>query len=585
MASTVTTKKIAGLPQIKREVWEVGRRSLEVSVPELQRKGDRPEVLLAVQSRDPGGVVFFEIVPSTMPPTALVEFALRAMASPLLGDPRRPQAIRVASQTDAEVLAEALTAVGVWLDVSSALPALDAVYRQMNSMLGGVRGDYRTQATQTGDSLSEDGLREFFLAARRFYARELWFELGDEVVFEIELQRAGSPPKTLHGIVLGSLGEEFGLVLYDSLQDLGRFYEVSLGHEDQLLQFPQRGRTQRGDPDQRRAQGELVAKLLSIPSLALTYTPQQDAPAALMEEARQLKLPIAKKSAFPLLLRTGGGRLQVGNANDLRDMLRALHALLDWDTQIGDMDVVDEVGVTITSRFPAVADFVPDTIVRTTLRDNPHAPEDDEPLLPVDRKADLSALLTPVPTRKTQPRPKPPKATPGTRQKASRQKAGARPGAPAAARIYTLRVYLVGGPIPEEYEGQVVSRTIQILGRQTLHDLHRAIFQAFDRFEEHLYEFNLGKGTVDRSKLYESGEPRETKAQQKRDPETTTLDALRLSVGRRFGYLFDMGDNWEHIIEVAARVDGPGRGTYPRVTDRVGASPPQYPDEDEEEDE
>ncbi|MGZ3487799.1 MAG: IS1096 element passenger TnpR family protein [Isosphaeraceae bacterium] len=43
----------------------------------------------------------------------------------------------------------------------------------------------------------------------------------------------------------------------------------------------------------------------------------------------------------------------------------------------------------------------------------------------------------------------------------------------------------------------MVSRTIKIRGDQTLEDLHHAIFDAFGRGEEHLYEFQFGKGPMD----------------------------------------------------------------------------------------
>lgn len=65
-----------------------------------------------------------------------------------------------------------------------------------------------------------------------------------------------------------------------------------------------------------------------------------------------------------------------------------------------------------------------------------------------------------------------------------------------------MTVYIIGGPISKEYEGKVTARTIQIKGSQTLEALHEAIFAAFDREEEHLYEFNLGIGPYDRSKIY-----------------------------------------------------------------------------------
>ena len=66
-------------------------------------------------------------------------------------------------------------------------------------------------------------------------------------------------------------------------------------------------------------------------------------------------------------------------------------------------------------------------------------------------------------------------------------------------RIYTLEVFLITGPVTERFakKNPVMSRTIQIRGDQTLEDLHHAIFDAFDRWEEHLYEFQLGEKPKD----------------------------------------------------------------------------------------
>ncbi len=43
------------------------------------------------------------------------------------------------------------------------------------------------------------------------------------------------------------------------------------------------------------------------------------------------------------------------------------------------------------------------------------------------------------------------------------------------------------GPLPEECAGRTISRTIQRRGDQTLEHLHGAIFQAYNRFDEHFY--------------------------------------------------------------------------------------------------
>jgi hypothetical protein len=152
-------------------------------------------------------------------------------------------------------------------------------------------------------------------------------------------------------------------------------------------------------------------------------------------------------------------------------------------------------------------------------------------------------------------------------------------------RIYELEVPLFSGPVTEEFAqaNPVISRTVQIRGDQTLARLHEAIFDAFDREDEHMYEFQVGgKGPMDR-KAKQYVLPEGDDGQAAGVVARTTLDALGLKKAQVFGYWFDFGDDWWHQISVVAVHDGPGGGKYPRVTAKVGDSPPQYPDWDDEE--
>ena len=154
-----------------------------------------------------------------------------------------------------------------------------------------------------------------------------------------------------------------------------------------------------------------------------------------------------------------------------------------------------------------------------------------------------------------------------------------------APQLYTLQVFLSDGPVTKAFAGKEISRTIQMRGDQMLKDLHKAIFKAFDREEEHLHEFNFGKGPYDREG------PRYTLASNTKDFITdevtagdvakTTLESLDLEVGRAFGYWFDFGDDWRHEIRVEAIEPVPPTGRFPKVTARVGESPPQYADPEE----
>jgi hypothetical protein len=163
-----------------------------------------------------------------------------------------------------------------------------------------------------------------------------------------------------------------------------------------------------------------------------------------------------------------------------------------------------------------------------------------------------------------------------------------RPADQADVRLYTLEVFLLNGPITEEFarKNPEISRTIRIRGDQTLEDLHHAIFDAYDRRDEHMYEFQFGEGPMDpEAPRYvlpgAFGRDRRGKNPPAGRVDQARIDSLGLEVGRSFGYWFDFGDDWWHQINVEAIEDTVPGGKLPRVTKRVGKSPPQYAEEDE----
>src|SRR5262245_41280403 len=97
-----TPAQAPSLPLSKGEIWEVGRRALEVSVADLADQDERLEFVMVVQAGEDGGVVLGEIVAASAPLMVLADVVVRAMRDPLLGQPRRPELIRVGSQAEAE---------------------------------------------------------------------------------------------------------------------------------------------------------------------------------------------------------------------------------------------------------------------------------------------------------------------------------------------------------------------------------------------------------------------------------------------------------------------------------------------------
>jgi tetratricopeptide (TPR) repeat protein len=118
-------------------------------------------------------------------------------------------------------------------------------------------------------------------------------------------------------------------------------------------------------------------------------------------------------------------------------------------------------------------------------------------------------------------------------------------------------------------------RIIDIKGNQMLSSLHKAIFKAFDRFEEHQYSFFLNNKPYDMESAYHS---------QGQDADETRklatrirIDSIALYGGPKFLYLFDYGDEWWHEVDLLGITPRVTRASYPKVVLKQGKSPPQYP--------
>ena len=138
---------------------------------------------------------------------------------------------------------------------------------------------------------------------------------------------------------------------------------------------------------------------------------------------------------------------------------------------------------------------------------------------------------------------------------------------------------LDSGPTSKKFANKEISRAIEIRGDQTLEQLHHAIFKAYDRWDEHPYEFQFGKRPFDPDGPNYGVPGPQRRKKGDGDARTTKLDDLDLNPGRAFGYWFDFGDNWYHQVQVDRIDQAIPTVTYPRVIRRIGKSPPQYREE------
>lgn len=134
-------------------------------------------------------------------------------------------------------------------------------------------------------------------------------------------------------------------------------------------------------------------------------------------------------------------------------------------------------------------------------------------------------------------------------------------------------------------------RKIAVKGSQTLDDLHGMIFDAFDRYDDHLYSFYfpLIPGKITPQKIHaESVEYTSPNTLEfggddgQKDASKAKISTLKLKKKQVFYYLFDFGDEWWHEIIVEETDSKEEKGKYPRIVEQKGKSPPQYPEYDED---
>ena len=145
-------------------------------------------------------------------------------------------------------------------------------------------------------------------------------------------------------------------------------------------------------------------------------------------------------------------------------------------------------------------------------------------------------------------------------------------------------------------------RKIEVLGTQTLDDLHMAIQEAFDFDGDptHLYSsFMSGKAwDISDFEYHHPGAAPQTPLEKKMEaiffairgfnpelkgPATRKrIESLNLKPKQKFLYLFDYGDEWQFEVEFL-REGFPEKTDYPRIISSRGEAPQQYTDYEEEE--
>ena len=240
-----------------------------------------------------------------------------AMASPAIGTPRRPDAIRVDdAATAAEVRAETDGKIPVHV---APTPELDEVFRELFRAMAESPGDVEPSYLEEG-RLPAASVAALFEAGRTLFAHRPW-ALGDEPpLLQMDIPSLGVEGAVIS--IIGQAGEALGVLIFASVSDLDAFFDATEGEMDE--------------------DGHLGAEVLS-----LTFESATELPQSMRREATEHGWPVHGPDAYPVVQRREPDG--VPNPLNLRDLriatacAGALASFLDRHAEILDAEVLEPV--------------------------------------------------------------------------------------------------------------------------------------------------------------------------------------------------------------------------------------------------
>lgn len=130
-----------------------------------------------------------------------------------------------------------------------------------------------------------------------------------------------------------------------------------------------------------------------------------------------------------------------------------------------------------------------------------------------------------------------------------------------------------------------ISRDIEIKENASLYKLAEAIVGAYDFDFDHAFGFfsDIKEHCFDSERKYELFADMEDEGIEPTGAESvekTNIGDVWKNISDKMMFLFDYGDNWLFMIELADFRTAESKTKYPRVIKKVGQAPEQYPEEE-----
>lgn len=210
-----TRRRLQKLPQFPN-VWEGDRRALTMA--NQPAADERRDCILWVDGSQ-GTIRAMDMVPADAGPEAIVRTLLQAMELPQgSSQPGRPLKIVVRDREIQFFLRGVLQQLDIEIDYAPELPLIDEIFRGLTTAISHqppeLPPQYEQILVEKAFQIWEDGP---------------WHWLSDHQILAVSLNHWDLG--TLYVSVMGMLGEEYGLLLYRSLDSLKRFRQRATSDE------------------------------------------------------------------------------------------------------------------------------------------------------------------------------------------------------------------------------------------------------------------------------------------------------------------------------------------------------------------
>lgn len=210
-----TRRRLQHLTQLP-SVWEGDRRALPVSLGAQGSESEAGGDCVLWVDGSQGAIRAMDVVPADAGPEAMVRVLLQAMEFPQGSvSPARPQKIVVRDREVQFFLRGVLQELDITIEYAPLLPLADEIFRGFEDVL-----------KQHPPDLPPEYAEPLTQQAFEIWRDAPWEWLSDHQILSLSLNEWDIG--TLYVSVLGMLGEEYGILLYRSLESLKRFRQEAL---------------------------------------------------------------------------------------------------------------------------------------------------------------------------------------------------------------------------------------------------------------------------------------------------------------------------------------------------------------------